>query len=213
MLVGFEDIKFYDEKEVDGMKGWWWREKDRGAWASPKQDWEKHHKVGVLKHVHEYKVAVQAGGNQGMYPRLLAKRFDWVYTFEADPRNFQALCLNTPYHNIIKINAALTHKNELVGVHERSPANVGETQIVPGDTEGHIPSFTIDQLALPVCNIIWLDIEGSETNAILGASETIQRCSPVVVVETKTAMTTEQLEGLGYKFVERCASDHIFVKV
>jgi hypothetical protein len=61
-----------------------------------------------------FKVAVQAGGNCGVWPAALSKRFEFVYTFEPDPVNFRCLCANAPYENVYKFNAALGKFHETI---------------------------------------------------------------------------------------------------
>ncbi len=46
----------------------------------------------VYPHVRKFEVAVQAGGNCGLWPRELGQKFETVYTFEPDPVNFRCLC-------------------------------------------------------------------------------------------------------------------------
>jgi hypothetical protein len=52
---------------------------------------------------------------------------------------------------------------------------------------GPIPTMRIDDLALPRCDLIYLDVEGEELNALKGAMETIERCKPVIVYEARQA--------------------------
>lgn len=128
-----------------------------------------------------FDVAVQAGGNCGVFPAAMGEKFKTVYTFEPDPVNFRCLCANAPAENVIKFNAALGAAHQLVGL-DRKPKNVGAHQI---DGDGSIPTMRIDDLALKRCDLIYLDIEGYELHALLGAEATIKRCRPVIVIEDK----------------------------
>jgi hypothetical protein len=49
--------------------------------------------------------------------------------------------------------------------------------------EGHIPTIRIDDLNLTDCNLMQLDVEGYELNALLGAAKTIDKFKPVLCVE------------------------------
>lgn len=135
----------------------------------------------VYPHVKQFDVAVQAGGNCGIWPADLARKFRVVYTFEPDPVNFRCLCANAPAENIFKFNAALGLARGTVGLDLR-PTNVGAHQV---NGSGDIPTMRIDDLALNACDLIYLDIEGYELPALHGARETIERCRPVIVVEDK----------------------------
>lgn len=128
------------------------------------------------------RVVVQAGGNWGYWPRKLAGMFATVYTFEPDPVNFTALCVNTAgMQNVIRMQAALGDERKLSGL-VIYPGKSGCT-FMKG--EGIVPAALIDDLRLPVCDLIYLDIEGMETDALRGAMETIGRCKPVVAFEEK----------------------------
>lgn len=128
-----------------------------------------------------FDVAVQAGGNCGVWPAKMAERFGTVFTFEPDPMNFRCLCANAPEERIVKFNAALGDHHNAVGL-LRDPRNVGAHSI---QGSGTIPVLRIDDLVLDKCDLIYLDVEGFELNALRGAADTIRRLKPVVVAEDK----------------------------
>lgn len=140
--------------------------------------------ASVYPHCRKFDVAVQAGGNCGLWPKALGEKFAKVYTFEPDPMNFRCLCTNAPAENIFKFNASLGAAHcctDLV----RRPDNIGAHQI---GGKGDIPMLCIDDLSLPACDLIYLDIEGAELNALLGAQQTIIEHSPVIVIEDKDGL-------------------------
>jgi hypothetical protein len=86
---------------------------------------------------------------------------------------------------------------------------------------GLIPTIIIDDLNLPGCDLIQLDIEGYELNALLGAVKTIKKYKPVLCVEfcekwlNRYDATSEKILGLlkdlNYIYVETYGVDKIFV--
>ena len=48
------------------------------------------------------------------------------------------------------------------------------------DGTGAIPVLSIDQLGLNNCDLIHLDIEGGEYDALMGAEHTIKRFGPLI---------------------------------
>lgn len=153
----------------------------------------------------EGSVAVQAGGNCGVWPRALSAMFKTVYTFEPDHENFTALTFNTAeLHNVVRLQAALGNKHGMssLALPDHEANNGGAFYLVEG---GSTPILRIDDLALPACDLIYLDIEGYEQNALMGARETISKFRPLIVVEDK---------GLSEKFgtrqgdVDRYLSEH-----
>lgn len=142
----------------------------------------------ITAHCLSRRSVVQAGGNCGLWPLALAKTFRSVYTFEPDAKNFASLAINTAgIENVFAFRGALGDENALVEM-QRDPKNCGAYNI---DGAGRIPVLTIDSLGLPDVDMIYLDVEGYEYRALLGAAETIDRCSPVIAVEEK---------GLGSRF-------------
>lgn len=139
----------------------------------------------VLKVVQGRTAAVQAGGNLGLFPKRLAQVFGAVYTFEPHPDNFVKLMFNAPEANIVKFQAALGDERRLVRTsmtRRDGKENVHEG-IAHVAGPGIVPTLRIDDLALPVCDLIYLDTEGDELFGLRGAVETIQRCRPVIAVE------------------------------
>lgn len=169
------------------------------------------------------RVAVQAGGHLGLFPKRLAERFDVVYTFEPAADLFAQLMKNAPASNIIKFQAALGNARKLVGLRRirrdgsATPIHEGLTHVF-GD--GHIPTLQIDDLGLTVCDLIQLDLEGWELYALLGARTTIETCRPVLMVEVNVnqsyvgideAFLRDTIKSFGYRFVERLQADDVYV--
>ena len=204
-----ERVVRMDDRNIDGHEKLWWVKGDHGSWDGPSKDWEGSHREQIAMRPAQKRVAVQAGGNMGMYPLLLSDLYGMVYTFEPDPLNFVCLSLNTARENIVRIQAAVADKNELVSINERATDNRGMNQISHEGTL-FVPCFAIDQLNLPVCDLLWLDIEGSEHDAIIGSVETIARCHPLVVIETANQPTLDVLGALGYDHVGQSVADKIF---
>lgn len=133
---------------------------------------------------------IQAGGNCGVWPRALAAHFAQVYTAEPHPLNFVALTVNTAdMLNVIRLQVAFGFDRVTVGTalaaHETD--NCGAFFVTPG--KGAIPTIRIDDLAIPDCALIYLDIEGFELEALRGAEYTIGRGRPVIVLEDKGLST------------------------
>lgn len=166
---------------------------------------------------------VQAGANLGIFPKRLAQEFATVYTFEPAGDLMAIVQHNAPEPNIVKIQAALGCDRGLVGTARvrrdktSAPAHEGITHIVP---TGTVPTLRIDDLALPVCDLIYLDIEGYELFALRGAVETLRRCRPVLAVEINKnlrhmgideADVVGFIESHGYRHACSSISDQVFV--
>jgi FkbM family methyltransferase len=204
----WDDLVITRQEEVDGLGPWYWLKGDLGAWTGPRHEWPAMWDK-VNQHVRDWSVAVQAGGCQGMYPRLLARRFKTVYTWEPDCLNFHVLSLNTQVDNIVKFNAALGD-GSLSKVERADMVNTG-MHVVKDDPEGTIPRMRVDDLNLRSCGLIMLDVEGTEHAALQGAMNTIMKYRPVVSVETVGQNVSGLLEMLGYRDVGRGSTDTFYV--
>lgn len=158
-------------------------------------------------------IAVQAGGNAGVWPTWLANRFQTVYTFEPDAENFRCLAINCP-DNVIKLQSAVGYVRQCIDLH-RDPVNCGAYYV---ESVGNIPVLRIDDLELPGCDLMVLDVEGMEMDAIQGAMLTIQENHPVIMYEDKGLSEKygvgrgdieRRMAEFGYKVVHRIKRDVI----
>lgn len=169
------------------------------------------------------KVAVQAGGNLGLFPKRLAEEFEEVITFEPDAKLYAAMRINAPERNIRSIRAALGEERTPISMRcsRRDPSgravHEGLTHV---SGAGAIPQMRLDDLNLPACDLIYLDIEGYELFALRGAEQTIHRHRPVIGVENNRASTyygveretiQEWIVSKNYKLSFKLNSDEVYI--
>ena len=151
---------------------------------------------------------IQAGGACGIYADYYSNHFSKVWTFEPDPDNFYCLkqnCNLVPEHNIIAFQCALGSKIGSACLHN-DRKNFGANYIVENsDIKTRV--LTIDNLGI-IPDVIHLDVEGYETNILKGATETIEKYSPMLVLETVDKDYV--IEKLGYTNVGTIGADTIF---
>ncbi len=165
----------------------------------------------------KFDIAVQAGGNVGVWPKKISERFGAVYTFEPDHENFGCLIGNLlDTSNVIKIQAALGSQPGTVGLH-RVPQNAGAHYV---EGAGIIPTLRIDDLGLSGLDFLMLDVEGYELAAIMGAEKAIRAFQPAIVTEEKHYRAGSQrgdveafLAGLGYAKVAQKHRDAVFAPI
>jgi FkbM family methyltransferase len=166
---------------------------------------------------------IQAGGNCGFMLSNFVDYFNTIYTFEPDPINFYCLNQNVTSQNVIKMQCCLGNDSTPVTtqhlVRPDRPNDIGGVHISgPGLT----PVIVIDALNLPGCDLIQLDVEGYELNALLGAEKTIKKYNPVLCIEfcekwlNRYNTSSDKVLGLlkewGYIQVEEYGVDKIFIK-
>lgn len=169
--------------------------------------WNLDHKTNFAKYCKNRRVAVQAGGFIGIYPKLLSQMFDEVYTFEPDPLNFHCLVNNCQSANVHKFNSVLGADHMLVDVEGGLDVNPGMFKVTGSSNRSNVPTMRIDDLALNECDLIQLDIEGFEINALSGAKNTIEKFKPIICCEVHlsadhASLLANYLSQWGYKEVE-----------
>lgn len=197
--------------------GWVWPVADVGGWANAMTHASSIERV--VSRCNQRRAVIQAGGNCGVWPALLATHFDRVYTFEPDATAWHALVRNVPAANVYAYRAALGNGRRLVGVASNpghGPDNCGAVQV---RGEGHIPTLMIDDLAISDVDLVWLDVEGYEWFALMGGVNTIRRCKPVIVLERNglekgygvpDEYLTQWLQQYGYVQVDRQGRDVVY---
>jgi FkbM family methyltransferase len=198
------------------IDGWVWPLKDQKCWP-----WlQREHDLPALisAHCKEQRVVLEAGGNAGFYVKKYAELFNSVYTFEPDNLNFQCLVANVKEKNVFKFQSCIGYDRNLVSM-VSSNRNIGMYHINLEES-GFITTIQIDDLNLPVCDLIHLDIEGFEFEALKGGIETIKRCKPVIALEwmnhgERYGNPDEKIEQflteLGYTSVDKVYHENIFV--
>lgn len=174
----------------------------------------------IMEHIAIAGVCVQAGGACGVWPYRYSQLFSQVYSFEPTPLNRQCLYKNIEgIENITVLPFALSDKSESGAMlFDKSELNnLGAAYFKAG--RGEIKTKTIDSLGLASCDLIQLDIEGYELEALQGAEQTIFKFSPVIVIEEKQLPQMQGrdykaarhfIESIGYKEVATIHRDVIF---
>lgn len=159
-----------------------------------------------------HRVAVQAGGHAGLWPRRLAQKFQAVFTFEPDLALFSCLMKNCGgAANVYAQGKALgAFEGEVM---LRPAVSAGSWRVDPAGT---VPAAvtTIDFLHLAACDAIFLDVEGYEVEVLKGAAATIARFRPVIMVEElprSQEAIIRHMAGLGYRLLAKVHEDRIYV--
>lgn len=126
---------------------------------------------------------MQAGGAVGLWARELSKHFDEVHSWEPNPLLRECFHENVGFTpNVTLHKAALGARPGQCAVAGDKPWNMGSWWMHEG-TESDVS--TVDGESFEYCDLLMLDIEGAELEALKGAELTIKKCKPVIVVETK----------------------------
>ena len=180
---------------------------------------ELDHLSHLLPHLQKTNVMIQAGGNCGLIVKQFINTFKAIYTFEPDPVNFYCLNINLPFTNVNKIQACIGNEYGMVDLVQPHQNDVGSYYVTAGSS---IPTLKIDDLNLNECDLIMLDIEGYELNALKGGENTILKYKPVLCIEifepwlNRFNVTADDIDKyitntLGYVKANIYSSDQIYI--
>lgn len=170
---------------------------------------------------------VQAGGNLGIFPYHLSRYFDEVITFEPIKKNYTCLLENIKSkNNIIVHRLALGDKSGCARIQLEKPGNCGAIRLEYTEVISDIQVVQLDSYNLSNLDLLWLDIEGFEVKALMGAYNNIHYFKPVIVIENNGLIHEfpSDKEGsqdfrdwmkkvFNYKFYKRMMRDDIFIPI
>lgn len=171
-------------------------------------------------------VALDCGANIGVHTvewARLMKGWGSVIAIEAQERIFYALAGNLALQNCFNaraINGAISDGDGVISFPEPDYTKQGSfgsfelragvgTEFIGQPVDYARPTltvrqFTLDSLNLPRVDLIKLDIEGMEAEALDGAKDTIERCKPILFVETVKSdkqTISAALRNAGYRIL------------
>ncbi|MGJ4926049.1 FkbM family methyltransferase [Bradyrhizobium sp. HKCCYLS2038] len=172
-------------------------------------------------------VAIDCGANIGVHTIEWAKAMTgWgsVLSVEAQERIYYALAGNIAINNCfnaIAIHAAVSSERGVLNIpspNYLTPSSFGSLELrqrpntefigqaidYANDTV-EVRKLPLDDFNLPRCDLIKLDVEGMEIEALEGAASTIERCTPIMLIEkikTDADQLRQWLERRGYKTVD-----------
>jgi FkbM family methyltransferase len=177
----------------------------------------------AFKHIEKFNVVVQAGGACGIWPAYLSNHFKRVVTFEPVKTNIECLKKNIEtIGNISFFPCGLSDSEQPLHMclDDVEKNNCGAFYAnKEGNWNSKVPAIALDNLNLKACDFIALDVEGFEGKALIGAKKTIEKFSPVIMVEEKKLPhlrkgeqfeARKYLESIGYKQVEQVHRDVVF---
>jgi FkbM family methyltransferase len=151
------------------------------------------------------RVAVEIGANIGSHTVALARACapGVVHAFEPQQRVFQALCANLALNDVTNVVAYPHACGSSQGwavvpsVNYSQHTNPGCVSLLPDGQQGQRTQVVaLDDLELPACHLIKIDVEGFEPEVLRGAARTIERCRPVLYVENDRAANQQTVFDL-----------------
>lgn len=142
-------------------------------------------------------VVYDIGANIGSHSVAFSKLFPegQIIAFEPNPKHYQILCMNIALndcHNVRAFNAAATARSHMTVVEDFDAGRQGNFGIIHIGT-GSIPcqGLALDHVDTPDPDAIKIDVEGFETDVLMGAASRVERARPVIFYEAQEAQTLE----------------------
>lgn len=148
----------------------------------------------ALRYVKEKRTAIDIGAHVGISVLHWASIFDKVYAFEPMIEHYNYLLENIKeFSNINCFNFAISNDETTKDAAYRTTKNSGSFQLL--DSEYQQPSKKdprqlykvqtkkLDSFNFKDIDLIKIDVEGWELEALLGSKKTIMENSPVLIVE------------------------------
>jgi FkbM family methyltransferase len=178
------------------------------------------------KHYGDGVVAIDCGANIGVHTIEWAKSMThWgsVISIEAQERIYYALAGNIAINNcfnVIAVHGAISSESGVMQIPSPNylvPSSFGSLemrkrdgnefigQTIDYDNMVNVRKLTLDEFNLPRVDLIKIDVEGMELEALEGAKRTIERSHPVMLIEkikTDAKKLTEWLEAEGYVIID-----------
>lgn len=189
-------------------------------------NYQLHHLETALEYVKDFGTAVDGGAHVGLWTVEMAKRFKRVIAFEPAQDCYACLHKNTVgFPNVMVFDLALGdafHTGLMLSDDPKRTGNTG-SRYIGGPKPAHLDPFSmvmLDQQGLLALDFLKLDLEGYEYYALRGATSTILKHRPVVLLEEKdfgrryelaTGAARNLLESWGAEEVAQIGSDHVFV--
>lgn len=151
--------------------------------------------------IRNFRNALDIGCRVGEFTRYLHLDFDQVYAF--DPNLWPNFRFNVDLNKVTHYHCAIGDEPGEILMYS------GGHEMRDGSKQKINPVYTIDSFKFDDVDYIKIDVEGFEKKVLLGASETIERCNPLIVIEQNEVVlegdvrysAKEYLETIGYKSV------------
>ena len=156
---------------------------------------------------------VEVGANIGALTIPFAKATSagggGVIAFEPQRLIFQTLCANAALNSLTNLRAfqyACGEEQDTIFVPEidySQPNNFGGLELGSHTSGEEVAMIRLDDLDLPACRLLKVDVEGMELPVLKGGRELIERCKPALYVENDRKEKSEELiryiASLGYQ--------------
>jgi FkbM family methyltransferase len=139
----------------------------------------------LSRYLDETSLYVDVGTNIGYHAIAIHKQTNCpVIGFEPHPNHFVVAALNCNEKNIQLIHSAVGSKKGTMTIKDFDTTQEGNFGEVGVSTEGvEVNVVKLDDVNLPTCTVMKIDVEGFELEVLKGATKIIKQHRPVIMYE------------------------------
>jgi FkbM family methyltransferase len=205
--------------------GWYFPDFDkhfsRNVLQWPGTDYQQATIDEAVQYTKRFDCAIDVGGNIGLHTVRFSQKFQQVHSFEPTTVNFECLQKNTEsLDNVVLHRCGLGEKETVLSIKlPQDSNNCGNFSIVDFDSTINTIEETISVVTLDSQNLapdlIKIDVQGFDYNVLVGAAGTIRAHKPVIIIESETKKSrnniAELLTSHGYVIAAKIRHDQIWV--
>lgn len=140
----------------------------------------------LSRYLEQASLYVDVGTNIGYHALALHQLTGCpVIGFEPHPNHFAVAAMNCVDKNIKLVHSAVGNKKGTMFIKDFDPSQIGNFgEVGTTDTNGiEVNVVKLDDINLPICTVIKIDVEGYELEVLKGATKVIKQFRPVVMYE------------------------------
>jgi len=150
-------------------------------------------------------IVVDVGANIGTHTVPLAQAVTsagQVLAFEPQRLLHTVLTANMALNDLLQVQCLPLAAGSVAGFvnipffNPAVPDNFGNLNAYGPQAGDPVKVIALDDLSLPKCRLIKIDVEGGEAAVLLGAQQTIARCRPVLFVENNSVGNAANLNAM-----------------
>lgn len=167
----------------------------------------------IFPYLKNFRTAIDIGAHVGFHTRILETIFNQVYAIEPNLDNVRCLRVNlNPNLGTRIIEQAVSDKLGY-GSLQYSDHNSGAHKLIESGND--IPIGTIDEYHFGnEVDFIKIDVEGNEKKVLIGGSDTINNCKPVIYVENSDFGSLDKwFSKMNYKQVYSRHLEEIWIAI
>lgn len=163
-----------------------------GQWLKKYGEWSQGENIIMSNFVSKGDIVIDIGANIGTTVLSLSKQVSSegkVLAFE--PQSLMAQCLQTnltlnDITNVVVDSAAVSNKNGWTFLNDATFSGIGRYgEAGISDTGTRIKTIKLDEVEVPKCSLIKIDVESYEWEVIQGGQKFLRKHKPVLYMEAK----------------------------